>query len=275
MSQGEPGRPFPTVTLCVITLNEEANIARCLASVGGLASQAVVVDSGSVDRTQAIARAAGAEVHEAPFRGYGAQKQLALEKATGDWVLCLDADEWIDDDTRAAIRDTLARGLPSDVTGLRLRMQTRYLGRWMKHAGWLRERKLRLVRRDSARWKPDVVHESLELLRGHSMNLQGTIRHEPYRDLADELETIDRYTGIIAERDRATRLPRILFGVTLEPPLVFVQKYVLQLGMLDGIHGLVGAGMTSFYFFLRYAKICAGRRDGRGAAVSGSRPSAG
>ena len=97
----------PTLALVVITLNEEHNIGRCLASVSALAHQLVVVDSGSTDRTREIAAAAGADVWEREWHGYGPQKQFALDHATCDWILCLNADEWLDADARDAVQNVL------------------------------------------------------------------------------------------------------------------------------------------------------------------------
>ncbi len=259
----------PTLALVVIALNEEANIGRCLASASGLARQIVVVDSGSTDRTREIAEAAGAEVCIQKFLGYGPQKQFAMERARCDWLLFLDADEWLDDEARNAIKATLQRPAGDAVTGFRLRMSTLYLGRWMRHAAWLHEWKLRLVRRGCGRWKPDVVHEALELTSGRCEPLPGRILHQPYRDLSDQLRTIDRYTGIISVRDRHTPLARIWFGMVFEPPLVFLHKYFLQLGFLDGVQGFLGASLMAFYFFLRYARILE-ERNGREDEVADS-----
>ncbi len=251
----------PTLALVVITRNEESNIGRCLASVSGLAAEMVVVDSGSTDRTREIAEAAGARVFTREFLGYGRQKQLALEKAGGDWLLFLDADEWLDDEARRAVGTALQSRPPEDVTGFRLRMRTFYLGAWVEHGAWRNERKLRLVRRGAARWKEDVVHESLELTSGRSRSIPGRILHHPYRDLGHQLQKIDRYTEIISVRDQDTPAPRVLFGMILEPPLVFLHRYFLQLGFLDGLRGFLGASLQAFYFFLRYAKIRQRRRD--------------
>ncbi len=251
----------PTLALVVITRNEEANIGRCLASVSGLAQEMIVVDAGSTDRTREIAEAAGAEFFTQEFLGYGRQKQLALEKAGCDWLLFLDADEWLDEEARNAIRATLRAGPPEDVTGFRLRMRTFYLGGWAEHGAFRTDPKLRLVQRGCARWKPDVVHESLELTRGRSRPVPGRILHFPYRDLSHHLQKIDRYTEIIAVRDQETPAPRVWFGMVVEPPLVFLHKYVLQLGFLDGLRGFLGAGFMAFYFFVRYAKIWQRRHD--------------
>ena len=245
----------PTLAVVVITQNEEANLGRCLESVSGLVHEMVVVDSGSTDRTREIAEAAGAKVWTRAFPGYGPQKQFALETAGCDWLLFLDADEWLDDEARKAIAAALRAHPPVSVTGFRLRRRTLYLGRWVDHGRWLNEPKLRLVRRGSARWNQDVVHEALELTSGRSKSIRGRILHFPYRDLSHQLLMIDRYTEIISVRDEDTLAPRVWFGMTVEPPLVFLHKYVLQLGFLDGLRGFLGASLMAFYFFLRYAKI--------------------
>jgi glycosyltransferase involved in cell wall biosynthesis len=261
--------PTLDLALVVITLDEEANIGRCLGSVAGLARDVVVVDSGSTDRTREIAKAAGARVFTQEFLGYGRQKQLALEKAECGWLLCLDADEWLDDEARNAIRAALQAPPGDQVTGFRLRMRTFTLGGWAGHAAWLAEAKLRLVRRGSARWKPDVVHESLELTEGCSRLIPGRILHFPFRDLGHQLRKIDRYTDAISLRDRETPPARVWLGMTAEPPLVFLHKYVVQLGFLDGLRGFVGASLMAFYFFLRYAKIWQLQQGGRGPAAGG------
>ena len=250
-----PRAAAPTLALVVITLDEEANIADCLASVAGLAGQLVVVDSGSTDRTRAIAEAAGAEVFTEEFLGYGRQKQLAAGKARCDWLLFLDADERLDDEARAAVRALLDSPPPEEVTGFRLRTRTSYLGAWVAHGPWQNETKMRLVRRGAAHWKPDVVHESLELTSGSGRLLPGRILHFPYRDIGHQLRKIDRYSAIIAARDAETRAPRVWLGMVLEPPFVFFQKYVLQLGVLDGWRGYLAAALTSLDFFLRWARV--------------------
>jgi hypothetical protein len=140
-------------------------------------------------------------------------------------------------------------------------MRTFDLGGWAEHGAFRTDPKLRLVRRGSARWKPDVVHESLELTRGLSRLVPGRILHFPYRDLSHHLQKIDRYTEVIAVRDRDTPAARVWFGMTLEPPLVFLHKYVLQLGFLDGLRGFFGASLMAFYFFVRYAKTWQRRHD--------------
>jgi len=262
LNMGDGGRPEASgeaagasLSVVLITLNEEANLPRCLESLKGLADNVLVVDSGSIDATVAIAREAGGRVIQRAFTGYGEQKQFALEQARGDWLLCLDADEWLDPRARDAIAMLLLELPPESVCGFRLRRRCRYLGRWLHFGLWSGERKLRLVRRGCARWSGDTVHESLKLETGRWRDLPGYMLHEPYRDLSHQLRKIDRYTDLIAERDVNLSGYRIWFGMLLEPPLVFLHAYLLRLGFLDGRQGFLAAATHAFYFFLRYAKI--------------------
>ena len=121
--------------------------------------------------------------------------------------------------------------------------------------GGTREWKLRVVRRSCRRWEQSAVHESLQLTRGVSRKISGNIRHRPYRNLTEHFATLQRYTEIIAQRDRGMAAVRVWLGMTLEPVLVFLHKYLVQRGFLDGRRGFLMAAMTAFYFFLRYAKI--------------------
>ena len=247
-------RARPSLSVCIITLNEERNLPRCLRSIDGLASEIVVVDSGSQDRTREIAAAAGAKVVEQAFLGHVKQKQTALELASEEWVLSLDADEWLDEGLRSEIAATLASNPPEEISGYELNRQPYYLGRWIHHSGWFPEWKLRLVRRERAHWAGFDPHDRLEV-RGAVRRLTGRLKHFPQVDLSDHAATINRYTDIISGHWRPTGNFRAIAGMVLEPPLVFVQKYLLQGGFRDGVRGFIIAAMTSYYFFLRYAKL--------------------
>jgi glycosyltransferase involved in cell wall biosynthesis len=243
-----------SLSVCIITLNEQDNLPRCLQSVQGLAAHVVVVDSISTDDTQRIAREAGADVIERPFAGHVDQKQFALEQAREDWVLCLDADEWLDDELREAIAAIVSADAPGDGSAYELNRRSRYLGAWIDHCGWSPEWRLRLVRRGKARWTGTDPHDRLEA-DGAVARLPGRLNHRPYRDLADHLGTINRYTDIMVQRrlesDRATPP----FALVLRPPARFLKMYVLRAGFLDGWRGFVASAMGAFYVFLKYAKL--------------------
>jgi len=260
---GEPMNTRLSLSVCIITLDEERNLPRCLRSVDGLANEIVVVDSGSRDRTRQIAAAAGARVVEQAFLGHVKQKQTALDLASETWVLSLDADEWLDEGLRSEIADTLTSSPPEEIAGYEVNRQPYYLGRWIHHSGWYPEWKIRLVRREHAHWAGFDPHDRLEV-RGAVRRLSGRLRHFPHVDLSDHAATINRYTDIITGHWRPTGILRAIAGIVLEPPLVFLQKYILQGGFRDGVQGFIISAMTSFYFFLRYAKLWE-REHGGGA----------
>jgi len=242
-----------SLSVCIITLNEEDNLPRCLASVAGLATQVVVVDSGSTDRTRELAAAAGAQVQVRPFSGHVDQKQFALEQGTGDWILSLDADEWLDDVLRAEVARVTSGG-PPDVDGYELDRRSLYLGAWIDHCGWAPQWRLRLVRRGRARWTGMDPHDRLETP-GRTARLAGRLGHRPYRDLADHVAKVNRYTDQMAARRREAGMRSPAFALLLRPPARFVRMYVLRAGFLDGWRGLVVSGMGAYYVFLKYAKL--------------------
>jgi len=254
----------PTLSVCIITLNEEENISRCLMSVSDMADEVVVVDSLSRDRTCEIAAAAGARVFRQPFLGYVGQKQLALEKATGDWILSLDADEWLDERLRESIKGLLAGEYREGMDGYRVKRRVFYLGKWLRYYD-SSEWKLRLVRRGKASWigcGPHNLHERLEVAGPPVGRLKGRLNHLPYKSISDHLLRLDAYTDILA-LNPAGQI-RAFLGMTLEPPLTFLKKFLFQAGFLDGIRGFIFATMDAVYVFLRFAKSWKASRERKG-----------
>jgi glycosyltransferase involved in cell wall biosynthesis len=237
-----------SLSAIVITRNEAANIAECLRSVV-FADEIVVVDSGSTDGTVAIAEGLGAKVTVTDdWPGFGAQKQRALGRATGDWVLSIDADERIPDALRAEILKAVQRG---DRAGYRLNRLSWFLGQPMRHGGWHPDQVLRLVRRDQARFSDDVVHERL-LVDGPVADLAEPMLHYSYTSVDDVLRKMRTYALASARQRRArgasgglaVAVGRSLFG--------FLKLYVVKAGFLDGRRGLVAALFKAQETFWRY-----------------------
>ena len=258
------------LSVCVITLNEADRLGQCLASVSGLADEIVVVDSGSTDGTRAVAERCGARWFErVPFPGWEAQKQWAMEQARGDWILSLDADEWLMGDSVHRIRSVLQEiellgtvgskaeseeaPMMEGIAGFRLTRRTLFLGRWLKGGNSAREPKLRLVRQGKGRWTGGDPHERLEV-DGPVRGLGATIGHEPRRSLGEHVRAIDLYTSLQAPRLAGKRRIRLLFGIAVEPLLVMAKELILLGGVIDGARGVIHASLTSFDFFLRHAK---------------------
>jgi len=246
------GRKPWKLSACIITRDEEDRIAACLESLE-VADEVVVVDSGSTDRTRDICRARGAVVIEREWPGHVEQKNHAVRCACHDWVLCLDADERLSPALQASIR-ALKESDPGVVRGYHLNRHTEYLGKWMNHGGWYPQWRLRLFHRGAGGWTGINPHDRVEV-EGPTGRLEGDLLHHTYRDLSDHLRTIDRFTTIAARaryaQGKRFNVLLLLFG----PAWRFFRMYILRLGFLDGVQGLVLAFMAAYYVSLKHAKL--------------------
>lgn len=233
----------------MITRNEEANIERCLASVRAFASEILVVDSGSTDRTVALAAHLADRVLAQPWLGFGPQKQFAVEQAHHPWVLSLDADEAVSRELAAEITE-----LAFDRDGYELPRRVWYLGRWILHGTWYPDPVLRLFNRERGRFTPDRVHETVELS-GTIGRLRGPLDHHPYKDLAHHHEKIDALSALSAEQMYEQGRRASWASLALKPAWEFFRSYVVRRGFQDGPPGLIAAGMHAHYNFLKQAKL--------------------
>lgn len=241
------------LSVCIITYNEAENLPRCLASVA-FADDIVVVDSHSTDRTVEIARQAGCRVIAQTFLGYVAQKNFALDQAAHQWVLCLDADEWLRPGAAATIRSALATRTP-DVAGYSLKRHTYYLGDWVNHGGWWPEYKIRLFDRQRGQWCGDSLHEGVHVT-GRVAPLEVEIGHRSYRDMTHHLDKLNAYTTLMARGLHARGTARVGWcTLVLHPVARFCRMFVLQGGWRDGRRGCIIAALGAFYVFMKYAKL--------------------
>jgi glycosyltransferase involved in cell wall biosynthesis len=241
-----------TLSVALITLNEEPNLARTLASVGW-ADEIVVVDAGSTDRTTEIAQSRGARVFTEPWAGFGPQKNSALRKCNCDWILSLDADEEVSPPLASEIRDLLANRPAHAAYALPRR--NLFLGRWMRRGGYYPDPKLRLFRRGAAAFEERAVHETLRY-EGPAGRLQGDLLHHAYPTLAGYLEHMNRYSSLAAggiARDRPSGVG-FLRNIVLNPAATFLYNYGLRGGFLDGREGLLLHLYHSAYVSWKYAK---------------------
>jgi len=238
------------ITATIVTLNEERHIARALESLR-CCDEIVVVDAGSVDRTVELACNLGARLVERAWKGYAAQKNIAAEEASNDWILSIDADEALSEALEGEIWNLKKNGPRYDAYTMPRLAQ--YLGRWILHSGWHPDRKVRLYDRRKARWVGDFVHESVQV-DGSVGHLESNLLHFTCDSLSEHLKTMDRYTTLAAEElvSRKTRIgwPRLI----VDPAWTFLRTYFFQRGFLDGIEGLTIAYMAALYVFLKYAK---------------------
>ena len=240
----------PTLSIAIITLNEESNLPDCLQSAS-FADEIVVVDGGSHDRTRDIARAAGARVLQPPdWLGFGVQKNRALDACTGDWVLSLDADERVPPALRDEIVATLAQPR-FDVYEVPRRSY--YCGRFMRHSGWWPDHVRRLFKRGAARFSGAPVHESLQVS-GPVGRLGHPLEHWSFRTLEQVLDKVNRYSSlsasvVVGRGGRPTLATAVLHGVA-----AFIRTYVLKRGFLDGSHGFMLAVSNAEGSYYRYVK---------------------
>jgi glycosyltransferase involved in cell wall biosynthesis len=241
----------PLLSLVVIAQNEADRIPVLLESAK-IFDEVIVVDSGSADGTPEICRAAGAHVVHHEWTGYVRQKQIALDMARGRWVLNLDADEALSRESQEEILHAIETAAP-DVCGFSMPRLSRYLNRWIRHGGWYPDRKVRLVRRGHGQWVGDGLHEKLEVS-GKIAQLKHPLLHFVYRNIADQVETINRFSSVTAEhRSKASSGGYVWLGV-LHAVGKFLECAVWKLGFLDGIPGIVIAMNSAFYVFLKHAK---------------------
>ncbi len=251
MGAVEP-RPRAPLSAVVITLNAAASLARCLESLS-LADEIVVVDSGSGDDTVAIARAFGARVIHQPWLGFGPQKQFAVEQASHDWVLCLDADERVGDGLRAAIESALRGG---GYQAYRMPRCNRFMGRWLRHGEGYPDWSLRLFDRRVARWSEDPVHEKV-VTEAPCGALAGDLLHESGEDLSTYLDKQNRYTTLQAQALYRQGRRAGLRHLVASPLIRFVKFYFIRRGFLDGMPGFVHIAIGCFNSFVKYAKLAA------------------
>jgi glycosyltransferase involved in cell wall biosynthesis len=239
------------LSVIVITRNEEHDIAACLDSVKGLADEIVVIDSGSTDKTLEICRRYTSNVSHQDFLGYGPQKQRALEKAQGPWILNIDADERVTPALAQEIRAVLSS--EPDATGFNIPFNHYFLGTHLRFGGSAGEKHIRLFRKDSASYGKDQVHEVIQV-NGRIVTLRHSIEHHSYRDLTEYLEKCNHYTSLIAAKKHANG-ERFHVWQHLRLPYEFAVRYVLKLGFLDGSPGFAYALLSSYYVWLKFMKL--------------------
>lgn len=242
----------------LITRDAAHQIEPCLRSIA-FADEIVVVDSGSKDDSKAIAERLGARVIHQEWLGYGRQKQFAVEQASHEWVLCLDADERATPELRESILRALAA--PSSPV-YRMARRNRFMGRWLAHGEGYPDWSARLFRRDCARWSGDSVHEKL-LYSVTPGTLNGDLEHDSAENLSQYMEKQNRYTTLAARQlfeEGGAAVQAGAFRLVLSPVVRFIKFYLFHLGFLDGLPGLIHIAIGCMNSCMKYAKLIELRR---------------
>ena len=245
-----------TISVVLITHNEEANLSCTLDSVLTLVrdgrGEIIVLDSGSTDRTLEIARKYGAKVFVEPWKGFAAQKNSAMEKASMDWMLQLDADEALEPGLAEEIQKALAADL--NVVGYWIPRKNFFLGRWMKHGGFYPDPKLRLIRRGAGRFEEYGAHPTIKVA-GPTGNLKLALLHNAYPTLSGYIDHMNGYSSSGAEIAIASGHRSFnLLNIIVRPKLTFIYNYIFRLGFLDGREGLILHLYHAVYVSWKYAK---------------------
>jgi len=245
----------PAISGVVICYNEEDRIARCLESLS-FCDEIVVVDSNSTDATREIVARYTDRLISQPFLGYAKQKNFALEQASNDWVVCLDADEAVSDELSAEIQEVI-RGLGSEdegPAGFVLDRLTWFLGVWHDHGEWYPDDQLRVFRRSLGRWAGRDPHGHVDL-EGSTRRLRGRLLHFNYRNLSDQVQTVDRFSQRQAQAMRDEGVRFRLIDLLFRPFYRFVKGYVLKQGFRKGLPGFLVSISGAYAVFMKYAKL--------------------
>ncbi len=250
-------------SFCLITLNEAANLPRCLKSCAGLADEIVVLDSGSTDGTERIAREFGARWERQEWLGYVGQKNKVIGLAAHDWIFSLDADEELSPELRAEIQALKVAGPRADIAGYDLPRCVLYEGRWIRHGDWYPDRLVRLFRKARARFVGGKVHERLEV-DGAVAPLQGDLYHHSFKDAADHWARCERYARLWAETQAEQGRHAGPLAPALHAAFRWLRGYVFRAGFLDGAQGWRIAAYCACEVHLKYRLLRQmSQREGR------------
>lgn len=241
------------LSVVIITLNEEKNIARCLRSLEGLSDDIVVVDSGSDDLTESICKSFGVRFYHHEWMGYADTKNYANSLAKYPLILSLDADEALSDELRVSIRSVLHEQKSSVYSMNRL---TNYCGKWIRHGGWYPDVKIRLFNNEAGYWSGSHVHETLKLKNGAPVeHLKGDLLHYSYSSVAEHIQQSNHFSDLAARKAFESGQMSSLFKVIFSPVIKFKRDYIFKAGFMDGYYGYIICRISAFATFMKYAKL--------------------
>jgi glycosyltransferase involved in cell wall biosynthesis len=241
----------PRLSVVIITRNEAANIRDCLESVR-FADEIVVVDSGSTDDTVPICREFGARIFDHPFAGYGPQKNFGLDRASGDWILSVDADERVPDALREEILSAISSSEACD--GYFVARKNYFGDTWIRHGGWFPDYTLRLFRKEKGRFNERSVHESVQIV-GKIGKFRTPLVHLTCRDFDEFARRQENYATLAAEELAKSGRTATDADIFLRPPLTFLKMFVLKGGFLDGGRGWKLAKLYARYTRRKYGLL--------------------
>lgn len=241
-----------TLSVAIITFNEEKNIGRCIDSVAMIADEVVVVDSNSTDNTVKIAKEKGANVILQPFLGHIQQKNFAITQCAHHYILSLDADEALDEQLQQSILD-VKQNWKHD--GYKFNRLTNYCGKWIKTCGWYPDTKLRLFDRNKGSWQGTNPHDVYKVDSNDVGFLKGDVLHYSFYSIDQHKKQIEYFTDIAAKAYFEKGRKASLFKIMLSPVMKFIRSYFFQLGFTDGYYGFVISWLSAGAKYKKYAKL--------------------
>jgi glycosyltransferase involved in cell wall biosynthesis len=245
-----------TISIVLITHNEEVNLGTTLESLKPLVSnqdgEIIIVDSGSVDKTEQIARAYSAKFFSEPWKGFAVQKNSAMEKAAMDWVLQLDADEALEPALATEIQAAL-RSNPT-VDGFFIPRKNFFLGRWIRYGGFYPDAKLRLIRRGAGKFEEQGAHPTIKIA-GSTKTFKNALVHNAYPTLRGYIDHMNSYSSSGGELLAGKGYRGFSFiAIVVRPLLTFIYNYFVRMGYLDGREGLLLHLYHAGYVSWKYSK---------------------
>jgi len=240
------------ISVCIISFNEEQKIEDCLKSVQEVADEIIVVDSGSTDKTVEIVRQYTDKVYHQDFLGHIEQKNLAVEKASHDWILSLDCDERLDETLIKSILSVKDKLEQADA--YRMARKTFYVFRWINHC-WYPDFKIRLFNRHSARWGGTNPHDRVEVDGDNIITLKGDILHYSFNSISEHIKTLDNFTEIGAHEIIKRGKKVNMISPWTHGLWTFIRLYFIKRGFLDGYAGLVISVLSGMHAFVKYNKV--------------------
>lgn len=243
----------PKVSLCIITLNEEQNIARCIKSVPW-ADEVIVLDSGSTDQTQQIAKSLGAKCYQEEWKGFTIMKNRCAELAQFEWILSLDADEALSQELCDEILSTMKnKDFVGNYEAIRFPRISHHLGRWIKHGGWYPDYQTRLYNKSKVQWVGGVLHEHISAKK--IKTAKNNLMHWVFKDLDHQISTNNRYSTLGAQALIHKGKKFSYLKLLIKPWSKFVETYIFKLGFLDGFAGFVISVGAAYSMFLKFSKL--------------------
>lgn len=239
------------ISFCVLTLNEEKNLARALKSAQNVADEIIVADSGSTDCTEEIARQYGAKFFYRAWTNFGDQRNFAMAQASCEWIYTLDADEELSEELRASLLAWKKKDAP--LNAYEMPRLTWYLGAWIKHSGWYPNLQRRLYRKSAGKYD-GIVHETL-VFAGEVGFLKGDLLHYTVENFAEHEENVERYSTLAAQKMFEEGKRKWRGAMWAATPWNFLQSFVFRLGFLDGYRGVLIARMNARTTQLKFAKL--------------------